>query len=100
MERSVLLHRLLELSAELGIEVRELRAAPGSPSDLPALPGVCRLRGRGYLVLDPRDPLEERIALAARALDRFARDRLAARYLPPAVREALEAAAAEAGEAS
>lgn len=88
----MLLHRLLELAAELGFEVRELRSAPGAPTDLPALPGVCRLRGRVYLVLDPADPVEERIALAARALRDFAGDRLAARYLPPAVREALEAA--------
>src|SRR5262249_2232211 len=74
---------------EAGLEVRRVRGIPEAPGEPPARSGLCRVRGAPWLVLSDADGLDERIAAAADALRRSAPDLVAARYLPPAVRERL-----------
>ena len=75
---------LLSLARELDLEVR--RVAP----DDAQTSGVCRLRGRVWVLLSAGDPIERHIAVIAAALREHAAEACESRYLPPAVREALE----------
>lgn len=79
-----LLEALLELAREVDLEVRRVAAAEAETS------GVCRLRSRIWVLLSSADPLEQRIAVLAAALRDHAREACESRYLPPAVRAALE----------
>jgi hypothetical protein len=81
-----LLDALATLAGELDLEVR--RGASGDS----ATSGVCRLRGRVWVVLSAADPPARRIAVLAAALREHAGPACDARYLPPAVRAALEGA--------
>ncbi|MDX1650381.1 MAG: hypothetical protein R3263_11060, partial [Myxococcota bacterium] len=94
MERAALLDALVELAREAGITVRRLGGGPGEGGPA-ARSGSCRIRGRPWLLLAPADPLEDRIDAAAGALAGLGEAWREARFLPPAVREAVERAAAE-----
>jgi hypothetical protein len=87
MELSELLERLGELAREVGLEVRDVRR--GVEGDPAPASGVCRVRGRTWVVLAADDGLERRIEVLARALESHAGPQLEGRYLPPAVRERL-----------
>jgi hypothetical protein len=73
---------------KVGITVR----AGAAESDLS--PQERRVRGSLVLVLSTADPLEARIEAAAAALHTHGAALLEDRFLPPAVRERLERAAA------
>lgn len=85
-----LLEALLELAGEVGLEVRRV----GSGPEAPATSGVCRLRDRVYVLLAGSDPVDRRVAVLAGALRVHAGEACESRYLPPALRAALEAGAA------
>ena len=79
-----LFEALLTLARELDLEVR--RVAPGDTQTS----GICRLRGRVWVLLSAGDPIEGQIAVVAAALRDHAAEACESRYLPPAVRAALE----------
>jgi hypothetical protein len=93
MERAALLEALVGLASEAGVTVRRLGRGSADPS-APARSGACRIRGAPWLLLSADDPLEERIAAAAAALAGLGAGWREGRFLPPAVRRAIEAAAA------
>jgi hypothetical protein len=82
-----LLRRLVELAEATGLRVRSIRGAPGAEGEPPAASAVCRVRGETWIVLAGTDSLEERIAVVAAALRRYAGEELAHRYLAPALRD-------------
>jgi hypothetical protein len=90
MEPPALRDALVELARECGLSVRVLRAgaeaAPGLVS------GSALVRGSPWIVLLASDPLGAQIGALAGGLVRFARANVDARYLPPAVREAIDRA--------
>jgi len=92
MELAALRDALAELARECGVSVRVLRgaaeAAPGLAS------GSALVRGAPWVVLVASDPAAVQVAALAAGLVRFAPSALDARYLPPAVRAALDRAAA------
>ena len=89
MEPEDLLGRLVALARSAGIEVRETEGAGEAESGPHS--ASCRLRGRLWVVLVARDPLEERIHAVAEALDQADPGWLETHYLPPALRARLEA---------
>lgn len=95
MEPPELRDALADLARECGVSVRVLRggadAAPGLAS------GPALVRGAPWVVLVASDPLGAQIEALAGALVRFAQARVDARYLPPAVRQALDRAVGQAG---
>jgi hypothetical protein len=91
VESRQLLDALVGLAEEAGIAVR---VTGSGESDLPPRSGLCRLRGSLVLVLSTAEPLEARIEAAAAALHAHGAALLEDRFLPPAVRERLERAAA------
>ena len=84
MEPALLMQLLEELAAEVGIEVRRASADGGLLES-----GVCRIRDRVWVVIDPTDPLHHRIDVLAGALRDHGGAALDQRFLPPAVREHL-----------
>ncbi len=88
MEPSEILRQLVELAEQAGITVRALRASETDPL---AGSGLCRLRGRPLLVLAAAEPLDARIEAVADALRRHGGALLEERFLPPALRERIEA---------
>ncbi len=78
-----LLEALLALAGDVGLEVRLATGRDDATS------GVCRLRGRVWVLLAVSDPPERRIGVLAGALREHAAAACEARYLPPAVRAAL-----------
>jgi hypothetical protein len=91
VESRQLLDVLVGLAEEAGIAVRVTGAGE---SELPPRSGLCRVRGSLLLVLSAAEPLEARIEAAAAALAAHGAALLEGRFLPPAVRERLERAAA------
>jgi hypothetical protein len=91
VEPAALRDALVELARDLGVSVRVLRGASDAPS-LASGPAV--VRGAAWVVLVASDPAAVQIAAIAAALVRFRASALDARFLPPAVREALDRAAA------
>lgn len=88
MEPTEILDRLVELAREAGIDVRVLsRAGP----DVSPESAVVKVRGDVWVVLAEADLPEQRIAVLARALREHAGELLQERYLPPALRDLLEA---------
>lgn len=87
MDSQALLDSLLELASDCGVRVEEL--PPRAPMEglSPADSGLCRVRGRSWVMLSPTDPLERRVEVLAAALRELAAEALEGRYLPPAVRE-------------
>jgi hypothetical protein len=91
VESRQLLDTLVGLAEEAGISVRVAGAGEG---ELPPRSGLCRVRGNLLLVLSAAEPLEARIEATAAALFAHGGALLEGRFLPPAVRERLERAAA------
>ena len=91
MEPAELLAALLELARDAGIRVRALGAGSGAEAALPASSGVCRVRGELWVLLADSDPVARRVDVLAGALCDCAPDLVERHYLPPAVRECLEA---------
>ncbi len=92
MEARAILDALVEVAQEGGVTVRVLpKAAAREGEPLPAS-NLCRIRGEPWLLLASGESLEDRIDAAAQAVIRFAPEVLEGRFLPPAVRERLDAA--------
>ncbi|MBM4382685.1 MAG: hypothetical protein FJ091_04880 [Deltaproteobacteria bacterium] len=91
MEPTALRDALIELARELGISVRVLRGATDAPG---LASGPALVRGAAWVVLVASDPPAAQVGALAAALVRFKRADLDARFLPPAVREALDRAEA------
>jgi hypothetical protein len=94
MEPAALRDALVELARECGISVRVVRGGDGAAPGLAS--GPARVRGAAWIVLLTSDPVGAQVAALAAGIDGFARAQLEARYLPPAVREALDRAAGRA----
>lgn len=92
MELPALRDALAELARECGVSVRVLRSAGDAPG---LASGPARVRGAPWVVLVASDPAAAQVAALATGLVLFATGALDARYLPPAVRAALDRAAAE-----
>lgn len=90
MQPAELMEALLEIAASAEVEVRSAR--PGAPADGDWITesGVCRLRGKLFVVLSPSDSVEDQLDVLARALRDHVPEALEGRYLPPAVRARLE----------
>jgi FAD/FMN-containing dehydrogenase len=86
-----LLAALLELARDTGLCVRALGGGSGGDAAPPASSGVCRVRGELWVLLADSDPAARRVDVLAGALCDHAPDLLERHYLPPAVRECLEA---------
>jgi hypothetical protein len=78
------LHELEALAARIGLVVR---AEPFGSGLLSGRGGLCWVRGRPLVVMDASLPVEDRIAVLARALARFDLDAV---YVPPLVRARIE----------
>lgn len=90
MEPAQLFEALRELATECGLVVKPIGAVtPGSETTTTS--GTCRVRGELWVMLASTDPLEERIEILATALRSHAGRELEERYLPPALRERLDA---------
>lgn len=90
MEPEAVLDGLVEIAREAGVTVRVLpQAAAREGEPLPAS-DVCRIRGAPWLLLAAGESLEDRIAAAVRAVQRFAPEIADTRFLPPAIRARLE----------
>lgn len=87
MDGQALLDALLELALECELRVQELPAQAPLEGISPAASGLCRVRGRSWVLLSPAEPLERRIEILGTALRELAAETLRDRYLPPAVRE-------------
>jgi len=81
---------LAELAREAGIDVRVLSGPGEVEPGLPVESGLCRVRGRPWVILAPRDPVARHVEVLARALREHADEWLEGRFLPPALRERLE----------
>jgi len=88
VEPAEILDRLVDLAQEAGIDVRVLARGAGDASLESA---VCRVRGQLWVVLAQSDPPEQRISVLVRALREHAGPLLEGRYLPPALRDLLQA---------
>ena len=93
MEPPALRDALAELARECGVSVRVLRGGGDATPGLASGPAL--VRGAPWVVLVASDPVAVQALALAAGLVRFASSALDARYLPPAVRAALERAAAE-----
>ncbi len=99
MEPRQLLDVLVGLAEDAGIAVRVAKSGEGE-GDPPPQSGLCRVRGRLWLVLAAGEPIEARIDAVVDVLRSHGAAGLEARFLPPAVRERLERAAAPEREGS
>ena len=79
---------LFELARDAGFEVRA--AGRLAPDDPPLLSGVCRLRGKLYIVLSANESVPVQIEALATALRENAAETLQNRHLPPAIRDLLD----------
>lgn len=86
MDGYQLLETLLDLAEQVGLTVRQASGTAGGDH-----PGgaVVRLKGADVLFLDPTAGVADQVAVAALALR--GRAELQQRYLPPEVRDAIEA---------
>jgi hypothetical protein len=88
MHPTELLDQLVDLARAAGLEVREIRG-PAGEADVSSGSGICRVKGRIWVLLAASDSPDERIDVLARALVTHARAFVESRYLPPAVRQRL-----------
>jgi hypothetical protein len=93
MEPPALRDALAELARECGVSVRVLRGGGDAAQGLASGPAL--VRGAPWVVLVAGDPLGAQIDALAAGLARFAQAEVDARYLPPAVRDALDRASAK-----
>jgi len=84
MKEQNLLNALEELAQRLDVEVR-YEAVEGVEGLV--LGGLCQVRGRFLLILDPAASLREKIYILARAAKRFDLSRV---FLVPALRDFLD----------
>jgi len=89
VERAALLRELVDLAHDAGLEVRPGGRTAGGEGDVALSSGVCRLRGRVWVVLAAGDSLEDQIEVMSGALRSHAAAFLEGRWLPPAVRDCL-----------
>ncbi len=89
MEDAELLRQLVELARAAGLEVRSIAGRSAAEGEPAAASGVCRVRGKTWVVLSAADSLDQRVAVLARALRELAPGFLETRYLPPALRARL-----------
>ena len=89
MQPREMLEQLALLARDAGLEVREIRGSAGGEGGPPAASGICRVREDFWVLLADGDSVDDRIAVLAEALTRFAAPFLESRYLPPAIRERL-----------
>lgn len=90
MDETDILEVLLDLAEAAGFEVR-----PGgrlAPDDPPLASGVCRLRGKLFVVLSANESVSVQIDTLARALRENALPLLEGQHLPPAVRAVIDPA--------
>lgn len=87
MDEYAKLRALLDLVESAGIEIR--RSPPGPNAD-GAGGALVRVRGREILFLDPTASAADRIAVVASAL--AGRTQIEEIYLPPEIRELIDAA--------
>ena len=92
MDDAGLFEALLALAQETGLPVQRLPRQPLYEGQPPSPSGSCRVRGEVRVLLADSDPLPARIQVLARTLRRTRGEALEGRFLPPAVREALEGA--------
>jgi hypothetical protein len=90
MEPSEVLEALLELAAEVKLEVRVLRGQNPADTDFIPTSACCRVKGKAWVVLSPNDPVDLHIGVLAEGLRNEAGTVLGARYLPPAIRRLLD----------
>ncbi|MEE3328279.1 MAG: hypothetical protein VX252_13155 [Myxococcota bacterium] len=88
VDEADILEMLFELAREAGFEIRA--AGRLSPDDPPLLSGVCRLRGRLYIVLSANESVPMQIEALASALRDNAAESLQNRHLPPAIRSLID----------
>ena len=86
MNPESLLVALVELAEAAGLKVRAIRPGTGADGDFPATSGVCRLRGKLWVLLAASEPVEAQTEVIARALRENCGEFLEGRYLPPAIR--------------
>lgn len=82
---------LVELARSVGFGIRRSGGRVAGETDLPLASGFARARDEVWVVLSSADPVEERIEVLAAALRTHAAAELEDRYLPPAVRDRLDA---------
>ncbi len=90
MEPVDLLGALLDLAEEVDLEVRVLRGQNPAETEFTPTSACCRVKGKTWVVLSPNDPVDLHIRILAAALKSEASAQLDERYLPPAIRDALE----------
>ena len=83
-----ILEALFELASEAGFEIRA--AGRLALDDPPLESGVCRLRGRLYVVLSANESAAMQIHTLAAALREHAAEILDHRHLPPAIRSVID----------
>ncbi len=91
MTSEEMLDALVELARIAEIDVRVLPRGSARDGEPPAQSAVCRVRGQLWVVLAAVDPVEDQVEVMAGALQQHAASVLEGRYLPPAVRDRLEA---------
>ncbi len=90
MDPSQLIPLLTELAEDLGLRVRMAPRDGGVHAEVPPQSGRCVVRGEQWIILSAADPPGLRLELLARSLREDFGAKLEERYLPPAVRRALE----------
>jgi hypothetical protein len=87
VETNEVMQALLELAEEVDLEIRILRARETGDSEFPPTSAFCRVKGRAWVVLSPRDPITFQLRVLGGALFSHAGAQLEDRYLPPALRQ-------------
>lgn len=90
MEAEALLESLVDLARKQDFALRRMPAEAGPEG--PPTSGVAVVRGQVWVLLCDADPPARRSAVLAEALARYCGAELEARYLAPALREALDRA--------
>ena len=86
MQLSEVLEALLELAAEVQLEVRILKGDRAEDTEFPPTSSCCRVKGKVWVMLSPNDPVELHLEVLGQALKNEAGTRLEDRFLPPAIR--------------
>jgi hypothetical protein len=89
VEPSALFEALLSIAEEVGMRVDRLSGRGLEDGMAPPASARCRLRGETWVMLAPSDPATRWIEVLGEGLREVAGEDLEARYLPPAVRQAI-----------
>lgn len=90
MEEVEVLEALLELSRDVGLDVRIIQSTRSGEYEFPLTSGVVSVRGQLRVMLSREDPLDVQNRAIAQALNSKAKTELESRFLPPAVRMILD----------